>query len=164
MTRSSRLISVVFVGLGSAWVGAHVMAIYVVPRALRRVVPFPYDLHTQHLMMFTVDSMAIVVGLLLAVGTLGGATGPLRARMAWVSLGASLGLAIAAGLQRQWIQPHLGNAIVSRRISYPIAPPVPEFDELMFRSTLLDATMLVCGLVVIGVAARRLVAPRPDSP
>jgi hypothetical protein len=138
------------------------MAVYVVPDALRRMVPFPYDLHALHLMMFTVDSMAIAVGLLLAAGTLGGAAGPLRARMAWLALGASLGLAIAGGVQRQWIQPHLGNAIVSKRISYPIAPPVPEFDELMFRSRLLDATMLVCGLVVIGVAARRLVAQRPE--
>jgi len=157
-------LTVVGLAVVSAWTGAHAVAVWVVPDAMRRMVPFPYDLHVKHLLLYTMDVTAMTVCVFLCGLILGGALGAPRSRIAWVGLVAAVAVGGSAVAQRYAIEPRLTDAITSGRITYPIAPPVPEFDELEFRWKALDAAMLACGGALAVMLGRRiLVAFRQEG-
>jgi hypothetical protein len=149
------LLGLLVLGIGAAWAGAHSAVVFLVPSALRRMVPLPFDLHVQHLLLLSLDTLAIVTGLTLAGLVAAGAVGSLRERGAKLALALAAAIAVLAFAQRQLIEPKVAAAIITDRISYPAAPPDKEFDELKSRWTTIDVLMIAAGVGVCGATGRR---------
>jgi len=163
--------------LASGWTCAYAMVVWVVPAAFRNMVPFPFNLHALHLLMDTLDRIAWGVAAALAIAavfTVARRYGERRAawltrvgknpRQWWLGLSGALAIGVCAAIQRFHIYSRLDEALLSGKITYPMTPPVEEFDALLVRWQWVDLAMVAAGMVIAFSAGRTLLTPADHPP
>lgn len=148
--------------IAAGWTCTYGFAVWAVPDSFRKLIPYPFDLQAIHLLLDTLDKLGWAVALvLMAITAFGGRDGGSPKRWGLGFAGA-LGIGVCAGLQRYLVYARVDDSLWDRDITYPMTPPMKEFDALMVRWQLVDLAMVIAGVIVAFAASRELLEPAAE--